>query len=64
MLYICCILRIAEKVQVLFKGLSEVYFFPLIFFISSYVTGKEIIDLKLLYLCYFVVLLRQVTIHI
>ena len=54
----------AKKVEVLFKGLSEMYLFAITYFCSSYITGEEIIDLKLFHLCYFVVLLREVTIHI
>ena len=50
---------IAEKVEVLFKGLSEIYFFAVIYFCGSHITGEEIIDLKRLYLCYFGVLLRE-----
>ena len=43
----------AEEVEVLFKGLSEIYLFAITYFSSSYITGEEIIDLKRLYLCYF-----------
>ena len=50
----------------LFRGLSRKYIFLAItYFCSSYITEEEINDLeKLLYLCYLVVLLREVAIHI
>ena len=54
------------SIKVLFKGLTVKYIFlATIDFCSSCITEEEINDLeKLLYLCYLVVLLREVTIHI
>ena len=54
----------AEKVEVLFKGLSEIYLFAITYFYSSYITEEEIIDLKWVYLCFLIVFLREVIIHI
>ena len=39
-------------------------FLAITYFCSAYITEEEINDLKRLYLCYLVVLLREVTIHI
>ena len=46
-----------DKVKVLLRGLSEIY-------LSCYSLFLQINSQKLLYLCYFVVLLRKITIHI
>ena len=54
----------AEKVEVLFKGLSEIYLFAITYFYSSYITEEESIDLKRVYLCFLIVFLREVIIHI
>ena len=54
----------AEKVEVLFKGLSEIYLFAITYFYSSYITEEEIIDLKWVYLCFLIVFLREVIIQI
>ena len=50
----------------MFRGLSVKYIFLAItYFCNSYITEEELNDLeKLLDLCYLVVLLREVTIHI
>ena len=44
--------------------LSEYIFLGTTYFCSSYIIEEEIINLKQLYLCYHVVLLREVTIHL
>ena len=55
----------AEKVEVLFKGLCKMYLFAVTYFYSSYITEEEeIIDLKRAYLCFLIVFLREVIIHI
>ena len=54
----------AEKVEVLFKGLSKIYLFAITYFYSSYITEEEIIDLKRVYLCFLIVFLREVIVHI
>ena len=50
--------------EILFKGLSEIYLFAITYFYSSYITEEEIIDLKRVYLCFLTVFLREVIIHI
>ena len=56
----------AEQVKVLLRELSVKYIFLAItYFCSFNITEEEIYDLEeLLYLCYLVVLLTEVTIHI
>ena len=54
----------AGKVEVLLKGLSEIYLSAITYFYSSYITEEEIIDSKRVYLCFLIVFLREVTIHI
>ena len=54
----------AEEVEVLFKGLSEIYLFAITYFYSSYITEEEIINLKRVYLCFLIVFLRKVIIYI
>ena len=53
-----------KKVEVLFKGLSEIYFFAITYFYSSYITEEEIIDLKQVHLCFLIMFLGEVIIHI
>ena len=54
----------AEKVEILFKGLSEICLFAITNFYSSYITKEEIIDLQRVYLCFLIVFLREIIIHI
>ena len=56
----------AESVKVFFRGLSvRSNFFSIAYFYNSYITEEKINHLeKLLHLCYLVVLLREVAIHI
>ena len=67
LLYHLRVLRVFMRIsKSLIRGLSLRYIFLAITdFCSSYITEEEINDLeKLLCLCFFVVLLREVTIHI